>query len=130
LPKYLPWDDPDMGNIERALKRYRTAGLEASFDLERASEGVVTLSQVDPRVPEAPIVTFEIHKFERSDLPGRLHFVVQLQSIGGRDNALRQHGCVWAGSLVFAIAKAELDTQKGFESTDTFDMAANAYWLK
>ena len=47
LPKYLPWTDPDMGNIERALTRYRTLGLEASFDAQRAYEGVVTLSQVD-----------------------------------------------------------------------------------
>ena len=130
MPKYLPWTDPDMGNIERALKRYRTIGLEASFDAERAYDGVVTLSQVDPRMPDAPIVTFEIHKFERSDHPNRQHWVVQLQSIGGRDNAQRQHGCVWAGSLVFVIAKAELDFQHGFASNETFDMAANAYWLK
>jgi len=130
LPSYLAWNDADLANIERALKRYRTLGLEASFEGERAPEGVVTLSQVDPQASDAPIITFEIHKFVRSDHPGRLHWVVQLQSIGGRDNMQKQHGCVFAGSLVFAIAKAELDAQSGFASPDTFDMAANAYWLK
>ena len=130
MPKYLSWTDPDLANIERALKRYRTMGLEASFDTERAREGVVTLSQVDPRPADAPIVTFEIHKFARSDHPERLHWVVQLQSIGGRDNTQQQHGCISASSLVFAIAKAELDAQNGFASSDSFDMAANAYWLK
>jgi len=130
LPKYLPWDDPDFANIERALKRYRTMGLEASVDHGRALEGVVTMSQVDPRIPEAPIVTFEMHKFARSDLPDRLHWVVQLHSIGGRDNVQKQHGCISAASLVFAIAKAELDAQDGFKATDSFDMAANSYWLK
>ena len=130
MPKHLSWDDPDFANIERAQKRYRTMGLEASVDHTRAPEGVVTLSQVDPRLPEAPIVTFEMHKFARSDLPDRLHWVVQLQSIGGRDNVQQQHGCISAASLVFAIAKAELDAQNGFKATDTFDMAANSYWLK
>ena len=130
MPKYLPWNDPDMANVERALKRYRTMGLEASVDSDRAPEGVVTLSQVDPRIPEAPIVTFEMHKFARSDHPERLHWVAQLQSIGGRDNVQKQHGCVSAASLVFAIARAELDAQNGFASTETFDLAANSYWLK
>ncbi len=130
MPKYLAWTDPDMANIERALKRYRTMGLEASFDTQRAAEGVVTLSQVDPRFADAPIVTFEIHKFERSDKQNRQHWVVQLQSIGGSDNVQKQHGCIWAGALVFAIAKAEEDMRNNFASTETFDMAANAYWLK
>ena len=130
MPKYLAWTDPDMGNIERALKRYRTMGLEASFDTQRAADGVVTLSQVDPRSVDAPIVTFEIHKLERSDKPNRQHWVVQLQSIGGKDNAQLQHGCISAGALVFAIAKAEEDMLNGFASKETFDMAANAYWLK
>jgi hypothetical protein len=130
LPNYLAWTDADLANIERALKRYRTMGLEASFDGARAREGVVTLSQVDPRTPDASIVTLEIHKFGRSDHPERMHWVVQLQSIGGRDNVQKQHGCISAGSLVFAIAKAELDIESGFASTDTFDLAANAYWLK
>jgi len=130
LPRYLAWTDPDMGNIERALKRYRTMGLEASFDTQRAAEGVVTLSQVDPRSADAPIVTFEIHKFERSDKQNRHHWVVQLQSIGGRDNVQKQHGCISAGALVFAIAKAEEDMRNNFASNASFDMAANAYWLK
>lgn len=126
----MPWNDSDFANVERALKRYRTMGLESSIDHGRAHEGVVTLSQVDPRIPEAPIITFEIHKFARSDQPDRLHWVVQLQTIGGRDNAQKQHGCISAASLVFAIAKAELDAQNGFAATDSFDMAANSYWLK
>ena len=119
-----------MANIERALKRYRTMGLEASFDTERAYQGVVTLSQIDPRIPDAPIITLEIHKFVRSDRPERLHWVVQIQSIDARTNEQKLHGCVSAGSLVFVIAKAELDLQNGFASTDTFDIAANSYWLK
>lgn len=130
MPTYVSWTDTDMANIARALKRYRTLGLEASFDSERSYEGVVTLSQFDPRGAHAPIVTFEIHKFARSDHPERQHWVVQLQSIGGRDNLQKQHGCISAPSLVFAIAKAEIDAQTGFASVDTFDMAANSYWLK
>lgn len=130
MPRYLPWTDADLTNIERALKRYRILGLEANFDGERSREGVVTLSQIDPRVMDAPIIMFEIHKFARSDHPERLHWVVQLQSIGGNENMQQLHGCISAGSLVFALAKAELDAQSGFASTDSFDVAANAYWLK
>ena len=53
-----------------------------------------------------------------------------IQSIGGENQTLRQHGCVSASAALFALAKAERDAQSGFVARDTFDMAANAYWLK
>lgn len=130
LPKYLPWADADMGSIERALKRYKTAGLEASFDIDRCDEGIVTISQADTSITDAPIVIFEIHKLERVDLPERTHWVVQIQSIDGKSQALKQHGCVAASALVFAIAKAEQELSDGLTGATTFDMAANSYWLK
>jgi hypothetical protein len=130
LPDYLPWTQSDLESVGRALKRYKTAGLEASSDIGRSEQGIVALSQIDPRVPNAPIVIFEIHKLKRSDSELRSHWVVQIQSIDGKTQALRQHGCVSAGSAVFALAKAEKDVQDGFAARDTFDMAANSYWLK
>jgi hypothetical protein len=130
LPEYLPWTEADLGHIERAVKRYRTLGLEASADLEKSGQGIVALSYVDPKIADAPIVTFEIHKLKRTDSGSRAHWVVQTQSIDGRTQALTLHGCVAAGSAIFALAKAEKDAQAGFVARDTFDMAANAYWLK
>lgn len=130
MPDYLPWSEADLGTIERAVKRYKTLGLEASAEIDRYGQGVVTLSQVDTRTPNASIVTFEIHKLKRTDTELRAHWVVQIQSIGGKKQKLKQHGCVSAGSVVFALAKAEKDALEGFVAKDTFDMAANAYWLK
>jgi hypothetical protein len=130
LPDYLPWTEIELGNVERALKRYRTLGLEASTDIGRSGQGVVTLSQVDTKVPDAAIIIFEIHKLKRTDTDLRAHWVVQIQSVGGRNQELVKHGCVSAGSAVFALAKAEKDAQDGFVAKDSFDMAANAYWLK
>jgi hypothetical protein len=130
LPDYLPWTDAELGNIERALKRYKTLGMEASADISRSEQGVVTLSQVDTKVPDAPIIIFEIHKLKRTDTALRSHFVVQLQSVGGSDQGMTKHGCVSASSPVFVLAKAEKDVQEGFAAKDSFDMAANAYWLK
>lgn len=130
MPDYLPWTEAELGNIERALKRYKTLGLEASSDIDRSGQGLVTLSQVDVKVPDAPIIIFEIHKLKRTDTDLRAHWVVQIQSVSGKKQALTLHGCVSAGSAVFALAKAEKDVQEGFVAKDTFDMAANAYWLK
>ena len=96
----------------------------------RAAEGVVTLSQVNVRSPDAAIVIFEIHKLKRNDTDLRAHWVVQIQSVSGRKQTLTRHGCVAAGSALFALAKAEKDVEAGFVSNDSFDMAANAYWLK
>ncbi len=130
LPRYLPWTESDLACIERALKRYRMAGLEASFDIGRLADGIVSISQVDPHVRDAPIVVFEIHKLARSDSPARAHWVVQIQSIDGSTQALVQHGCVSANTVVFALSKAEQDQKAGFAARDSFDIAANAYWLK
>jgi hypothetical protein len=130
LPDYLPWTEADLGSVERALKRFKALGLEASADIERSGEGIVTLSQVDTKIADAPIVIFEIHKLKRTDTDLRAHWVVQVQSVSGRQQALKRHGCVSAGSAVFALAKAEKDVQDGFAAKDTFDMAANAYWLR
>ena len=130
LPKYLPWTDDDMAAVERALKRYKMAGLEASFDIGKFAEGIVSVSQVDPRVRDAPIAIFEIHKLARKDVTNRTHWVVQTQSIDGQSQALTPQGSVSASSVVIALAKAEKDLQDGLPNKDTFDMAANAYWLK
>lgn len=130
MPDTLPWTEPELGNIERTLKRLRTLGLEASADIDRSGQGVVTLSQVDVKVPDAPIIIFEVHKLRRTDTDLRAHWVVQIQSVSGKKQTLIKHGCVSAGSAVFAITKAEKDVQDGFVAKDTFDMAANAYWLK
>ena len=130
MPDYLPWTQTELGHVERAVKRYRSLGHEASCDIDRSGEGVVTLSQVNVESPDAPIVIFEIHKLKRADTDLRAHWVVQLQSVSGRKQALTRHGCVAAGSALFALAKAEKDAQAGFAATDSFDMAANAYWLK
>ena len=130
MPDYLPWTEAELGNIERALKRYKTLGMEASADIGRSGQGVVTLSQADPKVPDAPIIIFEIHKLKRTDTDLRAHWVAQLQSVGGTDQGLTKHGCVSAASAVFVLAKAEKDVQDGFVAKDSFDMAANAYWLK
>lgn len=130
MPEYLPWTEADLGHVERALKRYRTMDLEASCDIERSGQGVVILLQVDPKVPNADIVIFEVHKLRRTDTDLRAHWVVQLQSVGGKTKTLKRHGCVSAGSALFALAKAEKDVQAGFLVRDSFDMAANAYWLK
>ena len=129
MPTYLTWSHSDLDNVERALRRYKSAGFQASVDIDRAQEGIVSVSQVDPNKDDAAIVTFEIHKLARSDRPGRTHWVIQIQTLGP-DQILRQRGCVWDGALVFAFAKAEIDMQKGFASRETFDAAANAYWLK
>jgi hypothetical protein len=129
LPTYLTWTHADLDNVERAVKRYKTAGFQASVDVARLNEGIVSLSQVDPRREDATIVTFEIHKFARSDRPGRTHWVIQIQTLGP-DQVLQLRGCVSDGALVFAFAKAELDMHKGFASRESFDAAANAYWLK
>jgi hypothetical protein len=130
LPDYLPWTEADLGSVERALKRFKALGLEASADIERSGEGMVALSLVDGKIPDAPIVIFEIHKLKRTDTDLRAHWVVQLQSVSGRQQTLQRHGCVSAGSAIFALAKAEKDAQDGFVAKDTFDMAANAYWLR
>ena len=130
MPDYLPWTAAELGHVERALKRYTSLGLEGSCDIEKSGDGIVTLSQVDVRIPDAPIVIFEIHKMKRTDTDLRAHWVVQLQSVSGRKQELTRHGCVSAGSALFALAKAEKDVQAGFVAKDSFDMAANAYWLK
>ncbi len=130
VPTMLPWTQADLASVERALKRYKTAGLQASCDLDRRDEGIVSISQLDPRRPNAPIVIFEIHKLARSDRSEQAHWVVQIMSIGGADQVLRQHGCVSANAAVFAIAKAEQDQHRGFVASDSFDLAANSYWLK
>jgi hypothetical protein len=130
LPNYLPWTESDLTGIERALKRYRTAGLEAACDFSRLDDGIVSLSQVDLGRPDASIVVFEVHKLARADSAQRAHWVVQLMSIGGPEQAQQTHGCVFANALVFALAKAEQDLQQGFAATANFDLAANAYWLK
>lgn len=130
MADYLPWTEAELGNVERAVKRYRTLGREASCDLERSGQGIVVVSQAETRAPNPSIIIFEIHKLKRTDSEYRAHWVVQLQSVGGVGQTLTRHGCVSAGSAVFAIAKAEKDAQDGFVATDTFDMAANAYWLK
>ena len=130
MPDYLPWTEADLGSVERSLKRYKTMGLEASCDLEKSGAGIVALSYVDTKVAGAPIVIFEIHKLKRTDTDLRAHWVVQLQSVGGKRQTMTRHGCVSAGSAIFALAKAEQDVQAGFAARDTFDMAANAYWLK
>jgi hypothetical protein len=130
LPDYLPWTEAELGHVERALKRYKTLGLEASCDIDRSGQGIVTLSLVDIKLPDAPIIIYEIHKLKRTDTELRNHWVVQIQSVSGKQQVLRRHGCVSAGSAVFALTKAEKDVQAGFAAKDTFDMAANAYWLK
>jgi hypothetical protein len=130
VPDYLAWTAAELGHVERALKRYASLGLEGRCDIDKSGEGIVTLSQVDGRIPEAPIIIFEIHKLKRTDTGLRAHWVVQLQSVSGRKQTLTRHGCVSAGSALFALAKAEKDAQAGFVAADSFDMAANAYWLK
>lgn len=130
MPDYLAWTAAELGHVERALKRYESLGLEGRCDIDKSGEGIVTLSQIDGRIPDAPIIIFEIHKLKRTDTGLRAHWVVQLQSVSGRKQALTRHGCVSAGSALFALAKAEKDAQAGFVSPDSFDMAANAYWLK
>lgn len=130
MPNFLQWTDNDLESVERALKRYRSLGLEANFNLDRLDEGIVTISQIDARVADAPLVMFEIHKLERPDTSGRPHWVVQTRSIDGESQALVQNGCVAASVLVFAIAKAEKDLQDGLVNTDSFDLATNLYWLK
>ena len=130
MPDYLPWTEAELGHVERALKRYKTLGLEASCDIDRSGQGIVTLSQVDIKVPDAPIIIFEIHKLKRTDTDLRAHWVVQIQSVSGSMQTLVRHGCVSAGSALFALSKAEKDVQDGFAAKDSFDMAANAYWLK
>lgn len=127
---YLPWSNSDLEALERALKRYRTAGLEANFNLDRYDEGIVTISQVDTRIATAPLIMFEIHKLKRPKTAGRPHWVVQIRSIDGTTQELKEHGCVAAPVLVFALAKAEKDLKDGLVSTDSFDLAANLYWLK
>jgi len=130
LPKYLTWNDNDLESVERALNRYRALGLEASFNLDRLDEGIVTISQIDTRVADATLVMFEIHKLERPDGSSRPHWVVQIRSIDGKTQTLVQNGCVAASVLVFAIAKAEKDVHEGLVNTDSFDLAANLHWLK
>ena len=130
MPEYLPWTEAELVIIDRALTRLTMLGLEASADVVKSGEGIVTLSQADAKAPEPRIVIFEFHKLKRSETDARAHFVVQIQSIGGEAQALQRHGCVYAGSPLFALTKAEKDVQDGFAAKDTFDMAANAYWLK
>jgi hypothetical protein len=130
LLSYLPWSNGDLESVERALQRYRMTGLEANFNLDRSEEGIVTISQIDARIVDAPLVMFEIHKLGRADTSGRPHWVVQIQSIDGKTQVLKQHGCVASSILVFAIAKAEKDLKDGLVNTDSFDLAANFYWLK
>lgn len=130
MPDYWPWSEADLESVERVLKRLKTLGIEASADFERSDEGIVSLSQVDIRIADAPIIIFEIHKLKRTDTDLRAHWVVQIQSVSGPEQNLTRHGCVSAGAAVFALAKAEKDVQDGFAATDTFDIAANAYWLK
>jgi hypothetical protein len=88
LLDYLPWTEADLGTVERALKRYEIMGLEASYDLEKSEEGIVTLSYADPKASGTLIVIFEIHKLKRTDTDLRAHWVVQLQSVGGPDQKL------------------------------------------
>ncbi len=128
--RYLPWSGSDLESVERALKRYRAVGLEANFNLDRCSEGVVTISQLDPRVTDAPLIIFDIHKLERSGSAGRAHWLVQTRSIDARTQVLKEHGCVAAPVLVFALAKAEKDLKDGLTNTVSFDLAANMDWLK
>lgn len=130
MPDYLHWTEAELGHVERALKRYRTLGLEASCDIEQSGQGIVILSQADPKRPDAPLVIFEIHKLRRADTDLRAHWVVQIQSVTGEEQTLTRHGCVSAGSVLFALAKAEKDVEAGFRTRDSFDMASNAYWLK
>jgi len=127
---YLPWSSSDLESVERALKRYRLMGLEANFNLDRYEEGIVTISQIDPTVMNAPLIMFEVHKFVRPDSIGRPHWVVQTLSIDGRSQMLQAHGCVSSPILIFALAKAEKDLAEGLTNTDTFDLAANQDWLK
>jgi hypothetical protein len=130
LPEYLPWTEAELGAIERAVKRYKSLGLEASADIDKSEQGIAAVSFVDPKTPNAAIVILELHKLKRTDTQLRAHWVVQLQTVSGRRQALTRHGCVSAGSAMFALVKAEKDVQAGFAARDTFDMAANAYWLK
>ncbi len=130
MANYLPWTDSDLESVERALRRYKTGGLEATFNLDRLDEGIVTISQIDTKIADAPLVMFEIHKLERPDVSGRAHWVVQIRSIDGKTQALKQNGCIASSVLVFAIAKAEKDLKDGLVNTDSFDLAANLYWLK
>jgi hypothetical protein len=130
VPDYLPWTDAELGAVERAVKRYKSLGLEASADIEKSGQGTAVFSFVDPKASNAAIVIFEIHKLKRTDTELRAHWVVQLQTVSGRRQTLTRHGCVSAGSAMFALAKAEKDVQAGFAARDSFDMAANAYWLK
>ncbi|MGE3990108.1 hypothetical protein [Pseudorhodoplanes sp.] len=130
MTEYLPRSEGEQGHDERTLKRYKTLGHEGSADHEKSGQGIVAVSYLDPRVASAPIVIFEIHKLRRTDTDLRAHWVVQVQSVGGKRQTLTRHGCVAAGSALFALAKAEADVQAGFVARDTFDMAANAYWLK
>lgn len=128
--RYLPWSDADLESVERALKRYRSLGLEANFNLDRYEDGIVTISQIDTAVADAPLIMFDIHKLERPETAGRPHWVVQTRSIDGKTQVLRDHGCVASPVLVFALAKAEQDLKNGLTNTDNFDLAANLYWLK
>lgn len=130
MKSYLPWSGSDLETVERALQRYRMTGLEANFNLDRYDEGIVTISQIDVSIVDAPLVMFEIHKLERPDTAGRPHWVVQIRSIDGKTQELKQHGCVASSVLVFAIAKAEKDLKDGLVNTDNFDLAANLDWLK
>lgn len=130
MPDYLPWSESDLETIARALKRFQTLGMAASADFDRSGEGLVTLSRVDGRIADAPIVIFEIHKLKRTDSDLRAHWVVQIQSVSGAEQILTRHGCVSAGAAIFALAKAEKDVEDGFATKDTFDLAANAYWLR
>ena len=124
MPRYLSWSPHDFEIIERALKRYKMWGLEPGIDLDTAADGIVSLSQVDLRKTNAPVIIFEIHKFARSPISDRAYWVVQLRSIDGETQELREHGCVSASSLVFAIAAAEKDAQDGLVSTVSFERAA------
>lgn len=128
--RYLPWSSTDLEGVERALKRYRSVGLEANFNLDRYAEGIVTISQIDVSSPNAPLIMFDIYKLERPEAGGRPYWVVQTRSIDGRTQVLRDHGCVASPVLVFALAKAEKDLKEGLTNTDSFDLAVNLQWLK
>jgi hypothetical protein len=130
LPEYLPWSEADLGHIDRALKRYKSMGIEGSADFGKGGQGIVVVSTLDPKTPNALIVIFEMHKLKRTDTDLRAHFAVQIQTVAGKRQTLTRHSCVSAGSVLFALAKAEMDVEAGFAARDTFDMAANAYWLK
>lgn len=126
MVKHLSFTEFDMAAVTNTVNRYKSAGLNANYNLDQRDRGIVAIAFENPVHRDGSTVLFEIHKLARKGwLREKAHWVVQIYSQNAGESDFAKHGCSFGSTQVVAISDAEQDVRYGFTSVLDFELAAS-----